>query len=122
LRGAKLDGANLQFAELPCADLRDTSLAGANLIEADLMCARLRGVDMSKATLRGAYLNGADLGAAILTGTDFSYASLLGAHLEGARIDQNTNFYEAKADPGDFRGVDTAVLKRENLPAALWAE
>ena len=82
----KLDGRDLQAADLREADLRGVSLKGAALRGANLLSARLDGSRLVAGQLQGAdltraQLQGADLGSAQLQG-----ARLLDAHLQGADL------------------------------------
>ena len=66
LPGAELHHANLQYADflsadLPGAELHHANLQYANLRNADLRGANLRGANLQYANLRGANLRGADL-------------------------------------------------------------
>ena len=61
LRYADLCGANLRDADLRGADLRNANLCGANLRDADLRGANLRNADLCGADLRNANLCGANL-------------------------------------------------------------
>jgi len=79
-------GADLQGAYLQDADLRGAYLQGAYLQDADLRGAYLQGADLQDADLRGAYLRGADLQGAYLRGADLRGAYLRGAYLQGADL------------------------------------
>jgi hypothetical protein len=61
LRGAYLQGATLQGAELRYANLQSANLRAADLRYANLHGANLRAADLRYANLRGANLHGADL-------------------------------------------------------------
>jgi hypothetical protein len=65
-RRADLCYANLSYADLCGADLRDADLCGANLSGADLRAAGLRDADLCGANLGGANLRGANLSGAAL--------------------------------------------------------
>jgi uncharacterized protein YjbI with pentapeptide repeats len=67
-----------------CANLSWANLRGADLREANLSWANLRGADLSGADLSWANLRGADLRGADLSGADLSGADLSGANLSGA--------------------------------------
>jgi hypothetical protein len=78
--------ADLQWAELSKAYLRDAESSGANfraadLSRADLSGARLHRVDLREANLRGADLSRADLSKADLRRADLSRARLITATL-----------------------------------------
>jgi hypothetical protein len=74
--------ANLQWADLLGADLREANLRGANLLGADLREADLRGANLRGADLRVANLRGANLQWADLLGADLRVADLRGADLD----------------------------------------
>jgi len=73
--------ANLQDADLACADLRD-----AYLQDADLACADLAGANLQDANLQGVNLAGANLQDAKLACADLQGAKLAGANLAGANL------------------------------------
>jgi len=81
--------ANLCWANLYGAKLRDANLYGAklrdaNLYGADLRGANLYGANLYRADLRGANLYGANLYGADLRGANLCRANLYGAGLHGA--------------------------------------
>ncbi len=84
LRGANLREANVRGANLCGADLREANVRGANLCGADLREADLREADLRGADLREANLRGADLRWADLRGANLCEADLRGAQLTGA--------------------------------------
>jgi len=75
----RLDGANLQGANLSYAILQLANLEGANL-----MLANLEGAHMHAVNLRGANLMLANLRKVSLLDADLSGANLRGANLTGA--------------------------------------
>ncbi len=79
-------GADLRFASLRNADLRDANLIGADLSDADLRSANLSGAKLSGADLRDGDLRGADLSGANLSGADLRGANLRDADLSGANL------------------------------------
>ncbi len=83
-RGANLRGAYLDGANLDGANLRGAYLRGANLDGAYLRGAYLDGANLRGAYLRGANLDGAYLGGAYLDGANLDGAYLGGAYLDGA--------------------------------------
>jgi len=85
LRGAYLQDANLQSANLQSANLRGAYLQDANLRGANLWGANLRGAYLRDANLWGAYLQSADLQDANLRGANLQDAYLRGANLRGAK-------------------------------------
>ena len=130
---AKLDGANLEYAQLynadfrMCsfnrsklrklfcsktmlqnsrferADLRDAHLFGL-MQGASLNYARLDGAVLSRAKLQGAYLIGASLKGASLDSAYLHGATLVSAQLQGAFLG-NTQFQGAELAGCDMRGV-----------------
>jgi uncharacterized protein YjbI with pentapeptide repeats len=81
LRGRDLEGAVLDVAVLPRADLTGAQLHGASLLGA-----QLQGANLWEAQLQGALLH-ADLQGAVLNGADLQGAVLQWAHLQGAPLD-----------------------------------
>jgi uncharacterized protein YjbI with pentapeptide repeats len=75
------------------ANLRGADLNGVNLNEANLKWA-----DLSEATLHYADLHGANLSETLVLGTDFKGASLTGACLEGWNIEVTPSLRTAKPD------------------------
>ena len=91
LNGLRLDGQQLQFADLANTSGAKASFAGATLTGANLSEADLTEVDFTDADLRGANFSGANLTDANLTrarlsGCRFAGASTTGACLDGALI------------------------------------
>ncbi len=80
-RGAKLEGVNLNLAEL-----KDVILIGANLSDANLKGADLSGANLSDANLKDADLSGANLSGANLSDANLKGADLSGANLRGAEV------------------------------------
>jgi hypothetical protein len=109
LRYADLDGANLRDANLSGADLRYADLDGTNLRDAYLGGVDLRDTGLNGTNLRDAYLGGvdlhdtgvryADLSGARLSGVDLRDAYLGGADLSGAYLD------DVDLDGADLDGV-----------------
>lgn len=95
LKGARLEGSGLEYANLEKADLR-----GCHLEEVDLGSSNMRGV-----YCEGVHLEGADLWFADLTG-----AFLWRAYVQGAR------FYEVHLDGAHLDGL---VLADENQVGPL---
>ena len=103
LRYADLTGADLQYANLQYADLTGADLQNANLQYADLH-ADLTGANLQNADLRGADLSNADLQSANLRYTDLRHADLRHADLTGANL--------------WFANLTGADLQHANLPNA----
>ena len=109
MEGAQLDRANLQGAQLRETILNGASLQQANIKGADLSYAKLnfsnlRLADMSGALLQGASLRGANLANANLRGANLSYADFSGAdlssaNLEGATLDNAIWIDESRCAP-----------------------
>lgn len=78
LNKAYLNNANLRRAHLTCF-LEDAKLMSANLEDANLSCAQLERAKLTNACLKYANLANAYLEKVDLTGTDLSYANLQGA-------------------------------------------
>ena len=106
------------------ANLRGADLNGVNLNEANLKWA-----DLSEATLHYADLRGANLSETLVLGTDFKEASLTGTCLEGWNIDHSTNLegvdcqyvyllrnkQERRPSSGDFAPGEFTKLFQEVL-------
>jgi uncharacterized protein YjbI with pentapeptide repeats len=135
----KLDGRDLQAADLSGADLRGVSLSeaaaqgvnvagarldgarlgNAGLEGAFLLSAQLRGAELGNATLQGARiegasLEGANLGGAQMQGAKLSYARLQGANLQGSRLEGADLFF------AQLQGADLgfAQLRGANFKGA----
>jgi uncharacterized protein YjbI with pentapeptide repeats len=81
LKGAHLEAARLEYANLEGADLRGCHMEEANLGTANLQGAYCEGIHLEQADLWYAYLNGAFLWHAYLQGARLFEAHLAGAHL-----------------------------------------
>lgn len=86
LRGATLEGASLEFANLRSCDLRGVRLRRSKLFGADLSYADLRGAKLRRASLATAILNEADLRGADLRDANLERVVLNGANLRGADL------------------------------------
>jgi pentapeptide repeat protein len=111
LKGADLKGAYLKGADLEGADLEGAYLKGADLEGADLEGAYLKGAYLEDADLKDAYLEGADLKGADLKGADLKGADLEGAYLKGAYLKG------ADLKGADLEGAYIPVI--ENLPGKI---
>lgn len=117
LRNANLQGANLQYANLWGANLRGTGLRDADLQYTNLQNANLRDADLRHADLWNANLQEADLRRADLRRADLWEADFWGANL------QRANLQEAKLWGANLReaNLQEADLRRADLRAAdLW--
>jgi uncharacterized protein YjbI with pentapeptide repeats len=124
----KLDGRDLQAADLSGADLRGVSLNGAVMLSANLEGARLDGARISCeqqggslvcAQLQGASLSrtrlqGADLNRARLQGSNLNQAQLQGAKLGFARL-QGADLRQAQLQGAD---LSEPYLEGANLSEA----
>ena len=86
LRGAFLQGANLDDAQLQSAGLQNTQLQGAKFQRAQLQDANLWGAQLQGANLWGAQLQGANLQDAQLRDAKLWNAQLQGANLYDAQL------------------------------------
>lgn len=99
LNGEGGSRADLSFANLRGANLRDANLRGANLLDADL-----RGANLRDADLRGADLRGANLSCANLSNANLSCASM-----DQMIWDIHTVFYPLQCpDSGSYIGYKKA--------------
>lgn len=126
LRGANLQGVNLERAYLRNADLRGANLKGTNLEKANLQNANLKpqivgdneyvitnlqGANLRKARLVDANLQTANLQGAILNGAFLLDTDLRNANLQDANLD-NTNIRGAK--------LDGAILNNTSMRPSLF--
>jgi len=95
LHDAEIRGARLDNAQLGYANLRDAQLQDANLYHADLRLTILAGAQLQGADLRGAQLQGAKLGGAQLPGVELISAQLQDADLSWALL-QDANLMSAQ--------------------------
>ena len=86
LPGAQLEGAHLQGAWLMRANLQGAVLFGANLQNAQLNEAHLQGARLVRANLKNAWLNEAHLQGARLVRVNLQNVRLNEAHLQGTRL------------------------------------
>ena len=113
LERANLLGANLWGANLQGAHLLGTHFEGAWLNNANLQGAELGGANLQGAQLDGANLQGADLDLANLQG-----ARLMGANLQGAYL-RHSKLQGARLDWANLRG---AFLCEANLQGVSLSE
>jgi uncharacterized protein YjbI with pentapeptide repeats len=115
LRGANLQEANLQEA----------NLKGANLQEANLQEANLKGALLPVALLEEANLQGANLQEAILQGANFHRANLHKANLQGAIL-HRADLQEAGGITEDqiqwTLGSNETELPEDLNPPELWSK
>lgn len=121
--------ANLGWADMHGANLRNVGLQEANLIEANLEGANFQGANLNNATLESANLSQVNLGDATLIGANLKSANLdkadlRSAHLSGASL-ENASLIEAdmrsvQAGAANFSGADLtrADLWTANLSGA----
>jgi uncharacterized protein YjbI with pentapeptide repeats len=100
IRGAELHGAKLQGVNLNEANLQGTELYVAQLQGAFLNRTQLQRARLNYANLQGAYLSRANLQSADLTEVNLREAKLTGANLQGAILQKadchEADFYEAE--------------------------
>lgn len=108
--GNKMDGANLQKAQLKVSYLNGVSLQGA-----DISGAFLDGVIWQRDSLQGINLRNASLQGAIVEAKVFSGNCLAQAHIKGAqlKLESSQNYYYAidRNQPPYWRGLDR-ILKQ----------
>lgn len=135
VKGARLSGRNLRFADgwgafLAKADLRGANLEGAylfraNLQRADLTRANLEGAVLIEASLQGGNFDFANLQKATLIRANLKRAVLIGANLQGADLFRSEL---QGADLRDARGLTQEQLdhacgdEATNLPPPLRIE
>lgn len=114
LKGAHLEGAELEYALFDGTDLRQAHLQGANLAAAQMQRAYLEGADFNGADFWLAHLDAAFIWATNLAGTNLSQVHLQEAHIDARVILVN----EQGVGP---RMVD-AHLGDVNLAAINWSQ
>lgn len=120
--GGTAEGLDLSDKHFDNAiDLRELNLKGiilvrANLEDANLMCANLESADLVGANLRGAILGSAHLQRTKVWNANLEGADLRGAHLEGAIL-MDTNLEEAELGSAHLEGAD---LRGARLNGAYW--
>lgn len=124
LRGGKLEGVVLDYAQLVRADLREATMTRSLFRYANLREANLAGANLFASSLAGAKLVNADLRGANLMFVDLRGAELTGANLRGAQL------YQAQLDASNVREVILSLVdfqapvdlfRRRSLAATLAA-
>lgn len=110
LSGAQLEGAILWRAQLREADLSEAQLQHADFTEAQLQHAGLQEAQLQRADLRFAQLQGARLLGTQLQRADLWEANLEGACLLGAQL-QGAELIRTKLQGADLRGADLQGAK-----------
>jgi hypothetical protein len=118
LRGAHLEGAQLQgidfrHTQLQRANLQDAQLQGAYAPRAQLQCAVLWDALLERANLEGAQLQGAKLIGAQLQRANLQDTQLQEAYLIGAKL-QGADFRSAR--------LQGAMLSDANLQGAIFLD
>ena len=80
---ANLQGCDISYVQLQCANFKDAKLEGADFSHADLNLS----TDFTDAKLEGANFSGSHLGLVRFPGADLTGANLKGAELYGANFD-----------------------------------
>jgi hypothetical protein len=123
LRGAKFDEARLDGAELSYAQVQGANFSNARLDKADLsggiqaqganfLVANLQGADLTGAQLMGADFSSADMTAAVLSYARLDLATLRDARLEGAAL------YRASLLGADMIGA--SIVGADLREAKVW--
>ena len=97
-------GADLRYADLRCAYLRDAKLRYADLKDANLEASKLENADLEGAYLRGSNLQGADLEGANLRGSNLVDANLRCAYMRHADL-RDADLEGANLADADLVGV-----------------
>jgi len=110
LISAKLNGANLSFADFTNAKLMLAHMCEVSMVETKLVGANLAGALMNEACLQkadftDALLIGADLSGADLEDANFTAANLGGVNFTGANL-RGVNFSDAIVIGADFTDTD----------------
>lgn len=111
LRWAQLEGADLRWARLDRAALNGAIATGANFSWAELEQAYFGAANLDQTNLSSAKLVGADLGSASLAGADLVLAELAGADLSNAKL-KGANLNAAELTAANF--------SRTNLNSVIW--
>ena len=119
LRGANLNGMDLQRANLSQADLRGAQCVQTNLRNANLSGANLQGANMLAASLEGAVLHEVNFTASNLRAANLRRTDLRGVNFRAAVL-VGTNFAGADLSGADLRDVwlYDAELSGANLSRA----
>ncbi len=119
IRGAKLNGANLQRVNFNGANLKKVIFNGANLQRAQLMRANLQEAQLIRANLQWTFLNRTELQGAILQKAKLQRAFLKGANLQGAFL-SGADFSGASIESCQIESADgdstTRLPKHLNSP------
>ena len=128
LTGARLNSANLSYAKLSGASLRDGSLvlslgsflraggadfSNVNFIGSSLAYANLRNANLSGATTTFAGFTNADMRGAQLVGTDGYFGAIVGSDLRGANM-RGMDFSNSDVNGTDMRGADMREMNLTN--------
>lgn len=119
MRGADLQGAALSEADLRGANLREANLEGALLDRAQLSHSNLTLAQLNRASMSRADLSAADLTSALLTNATLVDAHMDGANLYGALLGQS-RLDRASMQKTDIRGanLEGAEMSRVDLRGA----
>jgi len=119
LKNAVLENADLQYAALTRADLENAVLENANLTGAQLENANVAGANLKGANLTGAHVENIDLANAVLTDAFLSYVDFTGVNLRGADL-KGADLRGADLTDADLRDADFtgARLTTANLSGA----
>lgn len=115
LRKVKLQGADLQGANLRRTDFRDANLKGADLEGANLRNVLFEGANLQVANLTKANLSGSDLSRVKFKDVELRNADLRGAYLNDA------NFYSSDLNKANLSGatLSGANFKLSDLRGAI---
>ena len=116
LKGTNLWGADLQKANLNNARLDSANLGGADLTEANLKNAKLSGANLGGVKLSDANLESAELSQANLDSANLSYTNLNNANLELANL-SGANLLGAKLESVNLKG---SILNEKTILDDRW--
>lgn len=112
LRGALLRNADLSFANLQCANLRG----------ADLTMSRLHFTNFSHANLRESALGFADIRSADFAGARFEESWMEQASVTGCNLSKAIGLSHVLFEGPASIGVDTLLMSGKRVPKAFWRE
>jgi uncharacterized protein YjbI with pentapeptide repeats len=109
LSNAKLDGADLEGANIAEGDFSFSKCTGANFCDANLEGANFEGANLVNANFTRAILRGAKFEGADLSFSEIVDANLEGANFKGAKLEA-TNFGGTNLDKANFEETSLKVL------------
>ena len=113
-----VEGENLQGAYLRKLDIQDGNFTKADLQRADLKNSKFHGTDFYDTNFERAKLQNVVFDSSPLKGTNFKKARMQGVKINTSRIDETTDFREAKLQGADLSQAFN--LERAQLKGAVF--